>query len=259
MGWIDAGGRRTRCELEQMLRHGIVALLIIFLSAANTTVSLQAQPGVLASIQARAEQGDAESQYLLGAMYAAGTVVEQDFAEAGVWFRLSAEQGFPQSYLPLAQAYRDGQGVTQDFLSAHVWFNIAASRLAGDARGAAIEVRDEIETRMTSTQIAESQQVARRWLPGSDPISELNAASANEAEPSRPATSDDFPLGVTRELLLGTDYAQLRQRLGEPFSTSGLSQGGPAQAVYKFERGLLTIYFDEGRVNLIYPLDWFSR
>ena len=193
--WIDAGCRRTRCELEQMLRHGIVAFVIIFLSAASTTVSLQAQPGVLAGIQARAEQGDAESQYVLGSMYAAGTVVEQDFAEAVQWFRLSAEQGFPQSYLPLAQAYRDGQGVTQDFLSAHVWFILAASAFGRVMRrGAAAEGRDEVETRMTSAQIAESQQIARRWVPGSDPFSEPEVPSVVEdVESPREVTTELVP------------------------------------------------------------------
>ena len=40
-----------------------------------------------------AEQGDAEAQFILGAMYFQGRGVLKDDAEAVRWYRLAAEQG----------------------------------------------------------------------------------------------------------------------------------------------------------------------
>ena len=40
-----------------------------------------------------AQQGDAQSQYFLGQMYANGDLVPKNDAEAVKWFRLAAEQG----------------------------------------------------------------------------------------------------------------------------------------------------------------------
>ncbi|MCZ6860867.1 MAG: hypothetical protein ACE1Y4_02455 [Lysobacterales bacterium] len=41
-----------------------------------------------------AEQGDVNSQFALGSLYAAGEGVEQNEAEAIKWFQLAAQQGF---------------------------------------------------------------------------------------------------------------------------------------------------------------------
>ena len=40
-----------------------------------------------------AEQGDADAQYLLGAVYHDGDWVDQDHEQAAQWWRLAAEQG----------------------------------------------------------------------------------------------------------------------------------------------------------------------
>jgi len=42
-----------------------------------------------------AEQGDSNTQTLLGMMYAHGEEFPQDFKEAGKWYRLAAAQGDP--------------------------------------------------------------------------------------------------------------------------------------------------------------------
>ena len=43
--------------------------------------------------KAKAEKGDAFSQYILGYMYSKGQGVPKDFREAVKWFRKAAEQG----------------------------------------------------------------------------------------------------------------------------------------------------------------------
>ena len=55
---------------------------------------VQAQTPEIEALRARAEQGDAEAQFKLGAMYDFGrSGLLQDDAEAARWYRLAAEQG----------------------------------------------------------------------------------------------------------------------------------------------------------------------
>ena len=64
---------------------GFVLLLVASLGAASEDLS---------DLKARAEKGDAQAQYNLGALYLFGVEVAQDFAEAAKWFRKAGEQGY---------------------------------------------------------------------------------------------------------------------------------------------------------------------
>jgi hypothetical protein len=44
-----------------------------------------------------------------------------------------------------------------------MWFNLAASRMTGEEREDAAELRDRVRSRMTPEQIAEAQRLAREW------------------------------------------------------------------------------------------------
>jgi len=145
----------------RLLYLGRVVVLVGATLTASTVST--AQPQRLIDLQTRADQGNAEAQFMLGALYAAGTVVDQDFVEAAMWFQRSAEQGFTQSFLPLANAYLEGNGVPQDYVSAHLWFNVAAARLTGDDRAVAVEQRAHVQGLMDSEQVAEAQRLAREW------------------------------------------------------------------------------------------------
>ncbi len=59
--------------------------------------------------------------------------------------------------------YDTGEGVAQDYVQAHMWANLAASRLSGEEREGAVEVRDTASEEMTSAQITEAQRLAREW------------------------------------------------------------------------------------------------
>ena len=61
-----------------------------------------------------ADQGHADSQILLGVMYARGQGMPQDNAEAVKWFRLAAEQGDAGGQDSLGYMYKKGYGVPQD-------------------------------------------------------------------------------------------------------------------------------------------------
>ena len=79
-------------------------------------------------LKARAEEGNAEAQFLLGWEYANGEV--RNYKTAAEWFRKAAEQGNAPAQRELGCMYYDGDGVAQDFEQAVAWWKKAAE--AGD-------------------------------------------------------------------------------------------------------------------------------
>lgn len=70
---------------------------------------------------------DAMAQYWIGVMHLKGQGVEQNYEEAGKWFRRSAEQSVPQAQYKLGKLYSDGNGVPQDNEFAYVWYSVGAA------------------------------------------------------------------------------------------------------------------------------------
>ena len=75
-----------------------------------------------------AEQGDANSQFNLGVMYAEGHGVPRDDAEAVRWYRLAADQGLANAQYILGAMYATGRGVPQDYAEALEWYRLAADQ-----------------------------------------------------------------------------------------------------------------------------------
>ncbi len=80
------------------------------------------------------EQGYADAQLYLGAMYDNGEGVPQDDAEAVRWFRLAAEQGYAGAQFYLAGMYCRGAGVRKDYAEAVRWLRLAAEQGHADAQ-----------------------------------------------------------------------------------------------------------------------------
>ena len=108
-----------------------------------------------------AEQGHADAQSSIGYMYYKGDGVTQDFGEAVKWLSKAADQGDTSAQFNLGFMYYDGDGVTQDYVQGYMWVTLAVSKLKGEARKAAVGVRDTITKNMTQFQIAEAQRLAR--------------------------------------------------------------------------------------------------
>ncbi|MCL2389947.1 MAG: hypothetical protein FWD54_03535 [Endomicrobia bacterium] len=81
-----------------------------------------------------AEQGIADAQYALGGMYYDGRGVEQDYAEAVIWYRKAAEQGIADAQYALGGMYYDGRGVEQRYSGAVNWYKKAAEQGFADAQ-----------------------------------------------------------------------------------------------------------------------------
>ena len=107
-----------------------------------------------------AEQGHADAQVSLGAMYHYGYGVPQDYTEAAKWYRLAAEQGDVYAQFGLGVLYRDGTGVIQSYIDAHMWFNIAASAGNESAKGG----RDRVATEMSQDALVRAQRLAQECL-----------------------------------------------------------------------------------------------
>jgi TPR repeat protein len=115
--------------------------------------------GPVRPLQREAEAGDAEAAFELGARYASGEDVIQDYAQAVKWFTRAADGGQVLAAATLGAYYWAGRGVPQDDVSAYVWSSIA--REGGDE---ASKYRLAIlRARMTGTQISEAEQRAASW------------------------------------------------------------------------------------------------
>ncbi len=84
--------------------------------------------------RAAADQNHAGAQYYLGRMYEHGTTVEGDDEEAVRWYMAAAEQGNLEARLALGRMYNGGKGVSQDEAHALYWFHKAAERNYQDAQ-----------------------------------------------------------------------------------------------------------------------------
>jgi TPR repeat protein len=113
-----------------------------------------------------AEQGNTLAQANLGDMYLTGRGVPQNYAAAARWFHKAAEQGFAPAQNNLGVMYENGQSVPQDYVQAHMWFSLAAARVSEtEYRETAMRNRDRVAAKMTATQIAEAERLAREWKP----------------------------------------------------------------------------------------------
>ena len=104
-----------------------------------------------------AEQGLAQAQHSLAAMYYYGSGVLQDYVEAVKWFRKAADRGLAQAQHDLGAMYANGEGAPQDYVEAHMWWNLAAAQGNEEAR----EKRDILTKMLTSSQVADAQCRAR--------------------------------------------------------------------------------------------------
>jgi clan AA aspartic protease (TIGR02281 family) len=168
-----ASGQQTPDELFQKAKAGDQAAVKQLTALASTgNVVAQHKLGYLYStgegvpkdsVQAvnwyrkAAEQGYAPAQYNLGYLYTTGEGVPQDSVQAVDWYRKAAEQGMSEAQNNLGGMYEFGAGVPKDLVLSYLWFDLAAAQGDEDAK----KWRDGLGPKMTPTQIAEAQAMAR--------------------------------------------------------------------------------------------------
>jgi localization factor PodJL len=80
------------------------------------------------SLRLAAANGDSSAQFEVGARYAEGKGVPQNFKEAAKWYQRSADQGFAQAQYRLATLYERGLGLKPDRAQAAVFYERAAAQ-----------------------------------------------------------------------------------------------------------------------------------
>jgi TPR repeat protein len=94
--------------------------------------------------------------------------VSHDDTEAVRWFRQAAEQGYAAAQLMLGAMYKEGKGVQPDYVQAHVWFNLGAARFPtseAEVHELVSQARAYLATKMSPSQVATAQKLAREWRP----------------------------------------------------------------------------------------------
>jgi putative methionine-R-sulfoxide reductase with GAF domain len=119
-----------------------------------------AQPATLDELLKFAGQGDPVAQFALGARYAQGDGVKQDYAEAVRWFKKAADQGHVVAQATLGAYYWAGRGVTEDLSKAYFWSVLAR---AGGDEASKYRVA-ALTSRMTRPQVMQAEQMANEWL-----------------------------------------------------------------------------------------------
>jgi TPR repeat protein len=76
------------------------------------------------------------------------------------WWKLAAEQGYADAQVNLGAMYAFGTGVLKDYIYTHMWGSIAVST-GGEKKGA---LRDFIEGKMTPSQLKTAQKLARECV-----------------------------------------------------------------------------------------------
>ncbi len=104
----------------------LLLLTVAFFQLAAQKAEIDQRP--LEEVKAKAQAGDAESEYQLGLRYYNGESVAKDFAEAVKWFGKAAEQGFAPAQSDLGRSYLNGEGVPKDVAEAVKWFRKAAEQ-----------------------------------------------------------------------------------------------------------------------------------
>jgi TPR repeat protein len=112
-----------------------------------------------------AEQNLAIAQYRLGVLYANGVGVPLDKSQAAAWFQKAAEQGYVYAQEMLGSDYLTGEGVQRDYAEAYFWFDIAcASKAREVVAGMRATERDAAAFYLKPAALSREQERARKWF-----------------------------------------------------------------------------------------------
>lgn len=132
-----------KCTAPELLKrscHWITAASVFLLAACDKQssspgVAAEVKPPVRAEdVRAKAEEGDAQAQTVLGKSLLEGQGTRPDYAEAARWFHRAAEQGGVEAQYYLAGLHEAGRGVARDYSEAVRWNLKAAEAGHADAQ-----------------------------------------------------------------------------------------------------------------------------
>ena len=147
----------SQCTI--MSRDGVVFSVVYKENAAEPVdepVEEKQSPTIL-DIKAKAERGDAESQYMLAYCLQFGKIIAQDYGKAVEWYTKAAMQGHMPSQHNLGVLYMTGKGVGKDYEEAYMWALLAAEN-GNDSLMKALEYKLTQEQKLAGELRAEQIQ-----------------------------------------------------------------------------------------------------
>jgi uncharacterized protein len=150
----------------------ISPIFILLLTLITSSVHADFNDGVVAylmgdydkaftTMQSLAEASDhAYAQYYIGMMYMQGQGVEQDYKNAGVWFRKASEKNIPQAQHKLGDLYFKGRGVPKDFEYAYIWYSVGASH----AHKLSVSSIDKAKKKLSEEELKEADKVIVTYI-----------------------------------------------------------------------------------------------
>ena len=229
---IDQAAVKERDIMKYLARLIVMAFMAAMLgglagcATANYTKGMKHyKPDDVAAavreLQPLAEQGNPEAQFNLSSLYYQGLGVPQDYREAVRWMRKAAEQGYLFAQTTLGSLYAEGlhKVIEKDPSQALMWFILAAGQ--GDRE--AMELRDAIAERMTPSQIAEAQRLAREFKPQNIHTQSLRKFKAlgeqgDAAAQFKVGLIYYFGQGVPRDYLESLHWFKKAARQGHPLA-----------------------------------------
>ncbi len=132
---------RTRNRRSGGHRVAAIALLLVAAVLFQQAIAAEGDnpgvtdvaPDIFSATVARARAGDPVAQFALANLYAGGEQVDQDYQQAGYWYRQAAERGFASAQYNLGVLYDRGLGVVAEPAVAAEWYARAAAQ--GHPRG----------------------------------------------------------------------------------------------------------------------------
>jgi TPR repeat protein len=107
----------------------------------------------------------ARADAALGFKYEHGLGVPQNYVAAVDLYARAAEQGDTTGQYLLGLMYDKGHGVWPDTVLAHKWLILAAAHAPKRYHEYYLRLRDAVASKMTPSQISESQWLAYEWVP----------------------------------------------------------------------------------------------
>lgn len=121
------------------VRAQILALLITAFSVlggclSSPNIRTETAKDEMIAIRARAESGDADSQYLVGIAYSMGSGgYDENYEKAATWFLRAAEQGHTDATYQVGWMLQNGNGFLMNERRAVEWFLKAAEKGSPEA------------------------------------------------------------------------------------------------------------------------------
>lgn len=138
-------------------------------------------------LEASAQSGNAEAQYMLGFVYSSGRGVEQDYSKSAEWDIKAAEQGHSKAEFSAGLMYYLERGVTKNYVQAKYWLDKSAENGNNDVlsflkeiNGVLAEQKAQEEKRKAEEEAAKRAEAERERF-----LAEVRAKQEKEAAVKR--------------------------------------------------------------------------